>query len=619
MLVAAAKGKYGAAEQAISVKEALMVQGTLPRVLSVDEKVALPVSVFVSDPSIKKLKVSVEELSGLKLIGKKDTILNLNQMGEYDTDFLLKAGAQTGIAKLRIKADAGKHHSVQEIELDIRQANTPIHQTTFKMLKPGEKWEHQVQGLGMKGSNLASLEISPLPASNLGSRMEELNDYPHRTAEQCVSSAFPLLYLSKLCALSQEEMLANNQKVKTAIERLSRYQTADYGFCYWPDGRYADEELSQYATHFLLEAEKAGYAVPGSMKKNALSYLGKKARAYREEDRWNGNYNQAYRLYLLALANQADVASMNRLRKNEKLSNQSRFILASAYLLTGMKDAGASLIDLRDLRIDTPEDLYEGNTLRDRSMLLQNLLLMKQTENAYDLALEIARDLSSDQWFSNQSLAYALVAMAEFAAQTGAGARIDYSLSIGQEKAEKFSSNLLSSYPLSFDQKGQASFVLENQGQGSLFVVVSNEGVPSGIDRKTTSKGLAMEVAYQSLDGQSLDLSRIEQGEDFRLMVKVSNKTAKACNKLVLTQLIPAGWEIVREEQGERNYDYQDIRDDRVYTYFNLKANESRTFILKLNASYCGEFVLSPISCESLYERNQYYVRQGGTQVKVVK
>jgi uncharacterized protein YfaS (alpha-2-macroglobulin family) len=49
-------------------------------------------------------------------------------------------------------------------------------------------------------------------------------------------------------------------------------------------------------------------------------------------------------------------------------------------------------------------------------------------------------------------------------------------------------------------------------------------------------------------------------------------------------------------------FDYQDVRDDRVYTYFNLRQGESKTFHLLLNASYLGKFYLPSVRAEAMYD-----------------
>ena len=95
-------------------------------------------------------------------------------------------------------------------------------------------------------------------------------------------------------------------------------------------------------------------------------------------------------------------------------------------------------------------------------------------------------------------------------------------------------------------------------------------------------------------------------------VVKVSNPSAVSdYTNLALTQIIPSGWEIYNErlitpedvESGASaaSYTYRDIRDDRVLTYFDLKRGETKTFRVRLQASYAGSFILPAIRCAAMY------------------
>ena len=51
-------------------------------------------------------------------------------------------------------------------------------------------------------------------------------------------------------------------------------------------------------------------------------------------------------------------------------------------------------------------------------------------------------------------------------------------------------------------------------------------------------------------------------------------------------------------------YSYQDIRDDRVLTYFNLRRGETKIFTIRLQATYAGNFILPAVQCEAMYDVN---------------
>ena len=77
---------------------------------------------------------------------------------------------------------------------------------------------------------------------------------------------------------------------------------------------------------------------------------------------------------------------------------------------------------------------------------------------------------------------------------------------------------------------------------------------------------------------------------------------------MVLNTIFPSGWEIMNKrlndipEDKNSTFEYQDIRDDRVYTYFDLDMNQQKTFVFYLNASYTGQFYQPPVNCEAMYD-----------------
>jgi hypothetical protein len=94
---------------------------------------------------------------------------------------------------------------------------------------------------------------------------------------------------------------------------------------------------------------------------------------------------------------------------------------------------------------------------------------------------------------------------------------------------------------------------------------------------------------------------------------------------MAITQIFPSGWEIhntrmfdVGSTQEIDKPDYQDIRDDRIYTYFDLKSSGVKSFVVLLNAAYVGKYYLPTVYCEAMYD-NRINSRTTGQWVKVVK
>ena len=128
------------------------------------------------------------------------------------------------------------------------------------------------------------------------------------------------------------------------------------------------------------------------------------------------------------------------------------------------------------------------------------------------------------------------------------------------------------------------------------------------------------------MQGNKLNPQSIEQGTDFIAEVTVSNPGVQGnYDELALSQVFPSGWEIINSRMNNVvNYtntsipEYQDIRDDRVYTYFDLKSNSSQIYRIQLNAAYQGRYYLPTTYCEAMYD-NEINARQPGMWVSVVE
>ena len=115
-----------------------------------------------------------------------------------------------------------------------------------------------------------------------------------------------------------------------------------------------------------------------------------------------------------------------------------------------------------------------------------------------------------------------------------------------------------------------------------------------------------------------MDVSRLTQGSDFLAVVTVMNPSLLRYKDMALTQIFPSGWEIrntrlfdFKSSQEISVPNYQDFRDDRVLTYFDLSRGQSKTFVIPLNASYLGRFYLPGVYCEAMYDNSINAVQEG--------
>ncbi|MEI9917857.1 MAG: hypothetical protein WDO14_03530 [Bacteroidota bacterium] len=206
--------------------------------------------------------------------------------------------------------------------------------------------------------------------------MKYLIQYPYGCIEQTTSSVFPQLYLDLVKEQTETEKARIQRNVKAGIERLKLFQRGDGGFAYWPGNPDADTWGSTYAGHFLVEAEKKGYFVPNDMIRKWKKFQKNKATAWRKHhEQYSSELIQAYRLYTLALAGEADLGSRNRLREQGNLPALAVWMLASAYVKAGQPEAAKALVAKLPLIVKPYTEMaYSyGSDMRDEAIILETL------------------------------------------------------------------------------------------------------------------------------------------------------------------------------------------------------------------------------------------------------
>jgi hypothetical protein len=636
MVIAADKNAYGATEKTTPVSKPLMVLATLPRVLSPGETLRLPVDVFAMEPSVRNATVTVEELSGLaSLTGSRSQSLSFSKPGDQMAYFDLAVKDRVGIAKFNIKASGSGQSASQQIELEVRNPNPYVSSSVASVLEPGQSWEPDVQYPGMPGTNSGVLEVSSIPPIDLGRHLQYLIQYPYGCLEQTISSGFPQLYASQLLQLDEEKQKKVTRNVQATIDRLRNFQSDAGGFSYWPGANYFNHWAISYAGHFMLEAKAAGYVIPAGMIERWEKVQSKLARMWDPKQSEYGFYSaastqldQAYRLYTLAMLGKPEMGAMNRLREMTKLENTARWNLAAAYAAAGKTEIAKQLTaNLSTTVPDYRECSYTfGSDIRDRALILETLVLLGDKNKAGEMVRSLSDELSSSGWLSTQDIAYSLLAIGKFVGKTKPESSFTFDYRLGTGKVINAGSRT-PIFNLDLPANGQTSTktFLKNTSKNMLFARVLLRGQPLAGMEKSESSKLNLSVNYRTMGGNPFDISRVEQGADFVAEVTITHPGIfnGYLKELVLTQIFPSGWEIINSRMD--NFEqfsnssrptYQDIRDDRVLSFFNISPNTSQTYRVVLNAAYPGRYYLPAVSCEAMYD-NSVFARQAGRWVEV--
>jgi uncharacterized protein YfaS (alpha-2-macroglobulin family) len=246
-------------------------------------------------------------------------------------------------------------------------------------------------------------------------------------------------------------------------------------------------------------------------------------------------------------------------------------------------------------------------------MIMETQLLLGKTDRALQLARTVSKALSSN-YISTQTAAYGLIAMSKLATQMGKGA-VAYEWELnGIRQSKGTQGKVFEEISIKPQQTIRVRFT--NKGEGELYVRLIGRTKPLVDKRTPVNGGTNLYVKYTDAEGKDLDVTSLRQGTEFFANVVVQNVSGENLTDIALNQIFASGWEIfnnrlINNADATSNFTYQDIRDDRVLTYFNLRNGYSASFKVRLQAAYCGRFYLPAVTCEPMYQPSEQSNTQG--------
>lgn len=608
VIAGTANGAYGTAEKSVPVKSDLMVQPSIPRSLGTNESITIPVTVFNGMETSQTVIVTMSTRGIVNFSKSQEVKIGAGENKVLTFPIETKAAGKVVIdvtaktATMSVKASEN---------VEIKSRGIPVTYRTPFVVKAGSKVSPSVQIPAEKGSANLVAELSTLPQIDLSNRLEYLTSYPHGCIEQITSGGFPQLFISDYVKLSPQEVNKIKENVISVFDRYPTYQTTSGAFGYWPGNQSPHAWGTCYATHFMLEAKKKGYSVPEGILSPALQWLKESA------GNWTTNSNdsesiQAYRLFVLSLAGMYDTGAMNRL-STTNLSNDGKLLLAAAYANSGRKSVATDI--LKGLSISKSYRRFDdsfSSSIRENAMYLYACVKADYVGNVPNIAKSIANTLASDKWLSTQEAAWSLYALLPYYSQQKVQ-DASYSIVSNGTKRSGDMSNVTVTEKLPVSYKNSTMSVeIENTGKAVLYGTLICSGVSLPGTEKTQNEGLRMEV-----DGlSSKDISDLRTGDTVPITVTIRNTSGTRLTNLALTIPRATGFEFTNERVGNESYSnssytYQDIRDDAIYTYFDLSNGDSVTYTFNATVAYSGKFYIPAIHVEAMYDNSYVAVFPG--------
>ena len=620
MLVACGNSSYGSTEKSIRVVSPLMIQSQLPRSLNLSDIVEVPITIFKDEESIDQVQLSAKASNDLIEFSKNKLTSSFDNNDQNIEKIQLKTAMVAGTTTVKFDAIGNGHKSFEETKLFINYPNSYSDKIELIQIAPGEEGKTEINSFGFEKTRNVDVVVSGALVPNFTKHYKELIQYPYGCLEQTCSKAMAMLFIEDLMKLSPKEKLENTNNLDIAILKIQSYQQNDGRFNYWENGYY-HHWSDLYAGHFLIEAGSKHLLFKEDVLKNWLDHKAKNA------NKWsmNGTSNryeinreetlQAYRLFLLAKAGKPSKSAMNRFRKRSLSSKMAKLFLAGAYYYTGMNDIGKELLfeSLRQGESDRYYNYSFGSPIRNKAIAIYIMSLFERSKDLDIYYADWVSEVNKEQWLSTQDQGFAFMASsAYFGDKQDISTTIEYQIvSKKFNKTNTAHSDEQERYHWSWDELND-EMLIKNLGTSKLFVHRTERAVSEELYPQKVEEGLGLDLQYKKLNGENPDLLNIKQGEEIEILVNISNKEILDQENLALTLKMPSGWELLNPRLYTTNADinakyiYQDFKDDKVYTYFNLAKNKSIQYSFRAKANLKGDYYLPAVRCENMYRGNTY-------------
>ncbi len=665
MAVSMDEKKTGSAETEVLVRDPLVLQATLPRFLSADDEISIPV--FVTNMTGKDKNITIEiqvedmGISGeqnapkgklLSFLSPQSVTLSAKNEESQTAIFRVKALRQAGAARFKVIAKAPGFESYTEGEVPFRPSGPRETMVKVAELTQGKTEFNSFLKGWVPTSETTNIWVTTNPYGRAFDHLKYVIRYPYGCIEQTTSSTRPLLFVSEFVKNADPETLAKlggvEKMIAAGIRRIFSMQTSSGGFSYWPGSYSPDRWGTAYATDMLLDAKEKGFDVPEERLKEALDYLEMTAQNSSSRSRYN--YSLPYMHYVLAKAGRANRAKIQSLinrksfkdsvapgasRISAKQKKENTYLLQAALYLAGDRRYEKQLKNVDISKIDDERETrwsYYSDRRRRAFILSVFYDLFGKHADGEKLAKVVANSLSErkSRYYTTQEISWGITGLGKWL-KGSAKSMGTPSLKInGQKVNAKNVAKISKDSTWVIPRASEYDSIVINvpKKNGKVYAIVSSSGVRVGAEAKIGGNGLKINRVYFDLSGKELEPDAYTLGDIAFVRITITNTTNRNLSNLALVDRFAGGFEVENPSFGRGTLpswvntnqlwkvQHMNVRDDRIEVFGTINAKRTVTLMYTVRAVAAGKFFAPPPEIEGMYEP-EMWAREKPSIVKV--
>lgn len=604
--VASSDDKVGSASRDLILRDKVTITASAPRAVAPGDEFELTCTVFNHEiPDITGM-LSVTLPENFKISGEKHCSVKQLKPGKSAVcKFKVKAGGTAGNYSVRAKLNTWESGTSL---ITVRNANPPVTQTAFHMVKPGEKLK-----IALKKEDWADdavkmeIKVSASPALAASKALSFLNGYPYGCLEQTAAGAFPLLAadtLKKVGLLTEAEAQSVVPKLESAAASILSMMLYNGSFCMWPGGETTWESASVFVSHFLFEAAARDLISLDRQAKNRINaYLYSLA-----SDASKPRGVRAYATYVLALGGHSGaVRNAQNLLAGSAVDFAS-FLAGAALIKANYAGEGGEAVT-RAMNAEVwrennmPYEFADENCRCGMTLCILSEI-MPESPHAVKLAEILRRKVRPDDngWGTTHANAWGVLGLSAYAARAGSGVS-QGSLTCSSGKTAEIDTTA----PQTFRLREHESAELANTGNAPIYVQVSSTGVPK---RMRTKEG-ALKLSKVYVNEKGMIVTEAKHGE--LITVCWVLEASGPVKNVVISDLLPGGLEIednllatragaIKQQNVENlRIKYVEKGEDRFLLFGDILDRGRITFRYRTRAVTRGKYTVPPLHAEAMY------------------
>lgn len=609
MAVAVSPDAVGATSKTAEVRGYFVINPNVPTFVAPHDEFDVTASIAnnVEEPGSKaNITIELTLTPQLKIMGDTKQTIVIPEGQERSVHFKVKATSLLGSAELKWLAHFNDKSSQLASTLSIRPAAAFATSMISGYTKEASKSIALDRVLYPEYRNVEAA-LSPNPLILVAGLQNYLNNYPYGCTEQLVSKAFPLLAMFNQPGFNAD-IKTITDKIQQTIQMLGQRQMSSGGFNYWPETgtSQSNDFASVYAMHFLTEAKSLGYNVPNDIFSAGIGFL--KDLTTQDVSTLDQARLHAYAIYILT---RNEIVTTNYLTHLQLTLNNMKDThwhqdITSAYLAATYQLLKSSNEAEKMIRYYSPQgqvsaatDFYNKDIANAQYLYL---LAHHFPERLQKLDMNVVMSLvtaMNNNTINTVLAGYTSLALASYSQFYSSSPHASLAISeILNDNKQNVLSSSTGLYQTVKVGLGAQQISINNPSKQIYFYQLTQAGFDKDLPSQPIHQGI--EVYREFRNDNDSTLSSIHLGNELIVHIRVRSIDNQYYDNVALVDLLPGGFEVVRNSINLQNMDYVDAREDRVI-FFGSVSPDTKEIIYRIKATNLGKFVVPPLYAMAMY------------------